>query len=107
MRTHCKVKSAHQAPRSYIIDTPRGILRRNRRFLPPSPVPTSFRWEEEDVPITNKDCEDTTAVKDNSQRKFPASVPDVAPPDIQQTIPYKTRSGRTVRDPSRLIEQDF
>ena len=53
-------------------------------------------------------------MKDNSQKGVPTSdlranaqSPDVAPPDVQQTSPHMTRSGRTAPALSRFIEQDF
>lgn len=112
MRTYGKVKSTHQAPRSYLIETPRGILRRNRIYLHPSPVPKTFRAEDKEVSITADNSANDTVV--NSQDKVPVGSPvtithspSAAIPNSKQASPYKTRSGRTVRAPSRFIEQDF
>ncbi|XP_054720689.1 uncharacterized protein LOC129230315 [Uloborus diversus] len=95
MRTYGKIKAAHQAPRSYIIETPRGVLRRNRRYLHPSPVPKSFSWDSEDTPMNKDSAPDSTVGYGSSQEKDSTSNPVAIthpPSGVPDIIPYKTRS---------------
>ncbi|XP_028514411.1 uncharacterized protein K02A2.6 [Exaiptasia diaphana] len=72
------VKKEADTPRSYVVETPAGQVRRNRSSL---------------VPFT--DCEDTASTKQK-----PVDIDIVSPPDV--TDVYRTRSGRTVVPPDRL-----
>ena len=75
------VVKSQASDRSYIIETPRGTLRRNRRHLVPCKHTTPFEKDTDDV-----------------EPDTPGSGSNPDP------IPNVRRSNRTVRRPERLIE---
>lgn len=98
----------HTAPRSYIVQTPDGSFRRNRRHLQyvPKTVPTSVHVPRssplfsEDTDIPNTVPEDTPGSTDPSPPATPAVRPNVSPTSALK--PYITKSGRTVVKPVRF-----
>lgn len=90
------IKSLASTPRSYMIDTPKGEFRRNRRHL-------SYRkWSE---PVSSDNLLDLEDFDDFEPRAEPTA--DITHPD--NTAPgtnVRTRSGRIVRPPCRLISEN-
>ena len=82
--TPATVAGESDAPRSYLIDTGNGILRRNRRHIMPSSV--------------------TPAVSTHVAQRPDADIPPVhsAMIDVPDSGTLHTRSGRAVKPPSRL-----
>ncbi|GBM05605.1 hypothetical protein AVEN_202240-1 [Araneus ventricosus] len=46
-RSYGRIKAKHAAPRSYLVETPRGIIRRNRFHLRPSPGQLEYVQDKE------------------------------------------------------------
>ncbi|UYV68534.1 K02A2.6-like [Cordylochernes scorpioides] len=96
LKTPGVIISKADTPRSYVVDTPRGSVRRNRFHLLPtgqrSPGPPHFEPDEEpyvNYPEANTHTSDApTDVTDSSTSPKEAL--------------YRTRSGRTVRPPRRF-----
>ncbi|UYV62759.1 K02A2.6-like [Cordylochernes scorpioides] len=96
LKTPGVIISKADTPRSYMVDTPRGSVRRNRFHLLPtgqrSPGPRHFEPDEEpyiNYPEANTHTSDApTDVTDSSTSPKEAL--------------YRTRSGRTVRPPRRF-----
>ncbi|UYV69541.1 K02A2.6-like [Cordylochernes scorpioides] len=96
LKTPGVIISKADTPRSYMVDTPRGSVRRNRFHLLPtgqrSPGPPHFEPDEEpyvNYPEANTHTSDApTDVTDSSTSPKEAL--------------YRTRSGRTVRPPRRF-----
>ena len=96
-------------PRSYMVTTPNGnTLRRNRCHLrdvePQLPARKQVRFAPEPQQDHRR--------QDVSHSRQDVAIPDTPPPKSQVKIPdsgshvdaYKTRSGRSVRKPERLLE---
>ncbi|GBM38333.1 hypothetical protein AVEN_158360-1 [Araneus ventricosus] len=104
-RYYGRIEAKHAAPRSYLVETPRGIIRRNRFHLRPSCGQLEY------------DQDDTTReLPDFLRGSSPVSLSDDMPgtPSLYRSSPtppstfraprspeqcYRIRSGRTVRPP--------
>lgn len=94
-----RVLSPAQRPRSYVVETPRGVVQRNRRhlvpFTPSTPsqpsdfVCTQPATSDRPVPVAERTTGDSAEV--------PSSTRQSLPPGIRVT-----RSGRQVKPPQRL-----
>jgi hypothetical protein len=95
-RTWGKILKQADTPRSYIVETPNGTIRRNSFHLT-----SAHRQEEESWP------EDEENEDRDEQQLGPAPAEDQSSPERQrqqQTPPdprYRTRSGRVVNPPNR------
>ena len=81
-----RVVGQHSAPRSYIVETPSGLLRRNRHHLNPSP---NLEFSE---PVTHSDDTEqmqTSAGDDNTEEPPP------------RPIMTRSRTGTTIHPPER------
>ena len=91
-RSSGTILQKHSTPRSYLVDSPQGVLRRNRQHLIPLPSPTmsgcSTPQQRSPDPMPDPTPEPMP----------PAVVPQLSPKD---TVP-RTRSGRAVIKPDRL-----
>lgn len=110
MRIHGKIVREAEEPRSYIIQTARGILRRNRWHLVPAPYFHSDGEEGEESfePSNTQTDEDSheeitppepVAVASPSNR---SSLTTVGGPQPCHGGPYQTKSGRRIRPPMKL-----
>ncbi|UYV70783.1 K02A2.6-like [Cordylochernes scorpioides] len=83
------------SPRSYIVNSPKGILRRNRFHLLPNPQGEKIDMEDEEMESPEmSQC--FTSTGDNT-------TCDSEPRTFQRSPePVKTRSGRVVKPPDRL-----
>ena len=96
------------ATRPYVVQTPDGMRRRNRRHL--RRAPDDGPWCHDLVPdlpvVGGTEREPKQLVRDDSGGANPAVVPvqPPDPPDIvdQQQSVYTSRSGREVRRPKRF-----
>ncbi|GBO32759.1 hypothetical protein AVEN_154111-1 [Araneus ventricosus] len=106
-RSYGRIKTKHAAPRSYLVETPRGIIICNHFHLCPSSRQLEY------------DQDDTTRVPDFPRDSSPVSLSDDMPgtPGLSRSSPttlsafsaprspeqfYKTRSGWTVRPPQTI-----
>ena len=99
-----KIQGRTQHPRSFIIETEKGTLRRNRSALvkaePQSPSKV-------DKQTTFTSTARDHAVQDTEEMTGPSKLPSTAaetpmPPACSQTAPLQTRPGRIVKPPDRL-----
>ncbi|UYV82631.1 hypothetical protein LAZ67_22000259 [Cordylochernes scorpioides] len=83
------------SPRSYIVNSPKGILRRNRLHLLPNPQGEKIDMEDEEMESPEmSQC--FTSTGDNT-------TCDSEPRTFQRSPePVKTRSGRVIKPPDRL-----
>ena len=85
-KTSGTVIQNHSTPRSYLVDLPQGVVRRNRLHLIPLQTPTQER----------------TPPQQHMSEQAPMS-PAVTPPVLSAETPNRrTRSGRAVIEPARL-----
>ncbi|GFS12543.1 Pol polyprotein [Elysia marginata] len=107
-----RINNRLQEKRSYLVDTPKGILRRNRKHLKTAPT---LPWQPETPqhhclvstpsPSTPKAPDVTTATATRAPVppvKHPA--PTRQPNNNSTTDGYRTISGRLVKQPARFIE---
>ena len=102
-KTDGKVLTEACRPRSYIIDTPRGILHRNRRHLIKIQNSNFDNTEEECTGFNSKtdlcDKQNDTA---SHATPLPHISQDVSQSDNDNNSHYVTRSGRISKPPDRL-----
>lgn len=92
------VHSIHPAPRSYLVQTDRGVLCRNRRHLRPT-FDTAQQHSGETVQLSNQPGE-----AEGTQAYHTETVPEQPVP--AENIPTRvTSKGRVIRPPARL--KDF
>jgi len=89
-RSRGVVKNSADTPRSYLVETPQGVLRRNRQMHVVLP-------EDDNTPRTNMPVNDTDPHTESHVVQEPECSHVPAPSNV--TI---TRSGRTSRPPDRL-----
>ena len=85
---HGVIKSEHETPRSYVVITKEGDIRRNRKHLIPEPVYTR-----------NETTLDSNPVRNNQNMNSGISANTN---DSQDAQGYRTRSGRLSKPPGRL-----
>ncbi|XP_070549174.1 uncharacterized protein [Ptychodera flava] len=114
-KTPARVLQAGTAPRSYIVQTPRGTLRRNRRQLLFVSRPdkterktldlSMFDNDESAVPVTPTPVEKSTPTVEQKQQ--PVENISLPMPEAQgkQTDVIRTRSGRAVKKPVRYYDE--
>ena len=106
------------APRLYVIKTPFGSVRMNRKHLRPT---VTFRSNPEVVVFKNKsddkppptastvppigDSLDMNRGENNQDTMLPEEQEQVLGPPVQQTV-IKTKSGRVIRPPVRYGYED-
>jgi hypothetical protein len=100
LKLGAQVSEKADTPRSYIIETPRGKFRRNSHHL--TPAHTEEIPELQEIPTADLS-------EGVESRRLSLSTPEASPsPGTSQNVPSpssaKTRSGRTVKPPMRLIE---
>ncbi|XP_077544863.1 uncharacterized protein LOC144158076 [Haemaphysalis longicornis] len=88
--------SAAQRPRSFVVETPRGVVQRNRRHL------VRFQPDSTQDSAPHEGEEWTGHEKEESTRRSPTSGTVSAPDSARSPGSYRTRSGRVVRPPQRL-----
>lgn len=101
------VQSNHPAPRSYLIQTGRGVLRRNRRHLRPTFDSARQHGEEETVQVSEQqpgEAENTQASVHPTARDSPQKETVSAEPAGHASTRMTSR-GRVIRPPERL--KDF
>ena len=86
------VISSHSAPRSYVVESPSGAIRRNRHHLLPLPE-MSQKFEISSTPVRPTEGASPTP----NQSEFVAQSPKSVSP-----CPVRTRFGRVVIKPQRL-----
>ena len=87
-------------PRSYIVQTEKGTLRRNRAALVPT-KPTELEQQETDIALELLSPSEVPPVE-YEPAKYPAApTQETKQPDTHSKV---TRSGRVVKQPKRLIE---
>ena len=101
-------------PRSYLVKTPQGVIRRNRSALVANPQPSSGATPRAIPPANRATPQDNTlAPRQNNETVMPrapatpvstvrAGMNTTARPEIIAPPTIRTRSGREVRQPKRL-----
>ena len=110
------VTSAHHTPRSYLVEGPHGELRRNRHHLVPLPGAESSRdiqsppaTQEEDIPTVNEPIPIPTGpvptgpVQTGPIKAIRGRPVKTVMPRVDPSNPVRTRSGREVKKPDRLM----
>lgn len=93
------VESKHKSPRSYVVKSPKGIYRRNRKFLHPLPGVSEETYEEPAETETKELLLDTPNITEpNVKIESQMETPEVQSP-VRETL---RRSNRQVRAPKRL-----
>ncbi|CAG5937763.1 unnamed protein product [Menidia menidia] len=90
-QTSGTVIQSHTSPRSYLVDAPHGVVRRNRMHLIPLQSPAQDeggQQQQEPLPVLEQD------------HAPPAVGSPVHSPGV--SIPRTTRSGRVIKQPTRL-----
>ena len=93
------IKEASPDTRSYIVETPNGSYKRNRRHLKPVTTPSIPLKTDTNVP------EDTGTLGQSEQPSSPQKEPTIQePPETPKVEPdsLKTRSGRVIRRPMKF-----
>lgn len=87
-KTSGTVIQNHTSPRSYLVDVPQGVVRRNRLHLIPfqSPPQDGAVQQQQEPPPIREQGHTPPALE------FPVSSPEVS----------RTRSGRVIKQPTRL-----
>ncbi|UYV70107.1 K02A2.6-like [Cordylochernes scorpioides] len=95
LRVPCVVLEDAGSPRSYIVNSPKGILRRNRFHLLPNTPGEEIDMEDEEMESPEmSQC--FTSTGDNT-------TGDCEPRTFQRSLePVKTRSGRVIKSPDKL-----
>ncbi|MES9993111.1 MAG: RNase H-like domain-containing protein, partial [Candidatus Thiodiazotropha sp.] len=103
--TEGKVVRQADRPRSYVIETPRGVISRNRRHIvklsknvevsEPSDLTSSAETQNSEMPINQPDC------YDNKESDTPSSQEMQSSRENSDNV-YVTRSGRISKPPERL-----
>lgn len=89
-KTSGTVIQSHTSPRSYLVDAPHGVVRRNRLHLIPLQSPAQDEGGQQ------------------QQEPLPVLEQDHAPPALGSPVPSpgvstpRTRSGRVIKQPTRL-----
>ena len=105
------VTGVHNTPRSYMVETDSGTLRRNRRHLQSTPhiAPSdSCSTSEQGTPLTSTATVTHQGVQpETTEPTHVSDSPSVVPPVVSPAAnPHAstTRSGRVINRPRRLIE---
>lgn len=98
------VVSSHSAPRSYIVDGPTGVIRRNRHNLVPFPETVSHtpHTPHTPTPDTLPKPGDSTQDSPENPKSPPAQVAKADTPVPIHTRVPTSRYGRVVRKPHRM-----
>ncbi|GBM88460.1 hypothetical protein AVEN_17502-1 [Araneus ventricosus] len=101
-----RIKAKHAAPRFYLVETPRGIIRRSRFHLRPSSGQLKYDQNDtrRDLPDFSRDSSPLSLSDDmpgTPSLSSPTTLSTFSAPRSSEKF-YKTRSGRTVRCPDRL-----
>ena len=99
-----KIQGRTQHPRSFIIETEKGTLRRNRSALVKAEPQSPSKVEKQ---TTFTSTARDHAVQDTEEMTGPSKLPCTTaetpmPPACSQTAPLQTSSGRIVKSPDRL-----
>ncbi|XP_070548760.1 uncharacterized protein [Ptychodera flava] len=114
-KTPARVLQADTAPRSYIVQTPSGTLRRNRRYLLFVSRPdktegktldlSMFDNDESADPVTPTSVEKSTPTVEQQQPPVENISPPMPEAQGKQTDVIRTRSGRAVKKPVRYYDE--
>ena len=96
-----KVLTPSPSLRSYIVQTEKGTLRRNRAALVPT-KPTELEQQETDIAPELLSPSEVPPVEYEPARHLAATTQETKQPDTHSKV---TRSGRVVKQPKRLIEE--
>ena len=105
LKTDGNIVQSALFPRSYIVDTPRGTIRRNRRHLVKLHQPSSA----DDTPVHQPISADDTPVPREICRENTGKNNNSMPVQTHETLPEGatlTRSGRISKPPERLQIQN-